>query len=380
MKLTELAENTVWNFSLAWHTPEDALPIPPKLPPMLKIDMHTHLLPRKIPRFAERFGYGDFISLSPNGPGKADMMKGNTFFRTILANCWDPAIRIAEYQGWKVDMQVVSTVPVMFSYWAKPTDGWEVARFLNDDFAETVAQYPRHYLALGTLPMQDINLSIKELQRCKEGLRFPGIQIGSNINGKNLDDPAFHPLWKAFEDLDMALLIHPWEMMGEADMRKYWLPWLVGMPAETTRAICSLIFGGVLEKFPRLRVAFAHAGGSFFSTLGRIEHGFNCRPDLVAVDNPLPPSHYLGKFWVDNVTHDPELFMKVKSMIGAEKICLGSDYPFPLGDLTGGQWLNDLPLTPEEREAVFFRSTLDWLRLPVPEFTGGESLTPEKGT
>jgi aminocarboxymuconate-semialdehyde decarboxylase len=116
-----------------------------------------------------------------------------------------------------------------------------------------------------------------------------GVQIGSNINDKNLGDPEFFPIFEAMEALDLAVMIHPWQMMGEDSMRKYWLPWLVGMPAETSRAACSMIFSGLLDKLPNLRVCFSHAGGSFLPTIGRIEHGFNCRPDLVAIDNPNNP-------------------------------------------------------------------------------------------
>merc|ERR1719399_1259139 len=112
-----------------------------------------------------------------------------------------------------------------------------------------------------------------------------------------LDDPKLFPIFKRCEELGAAVFIHPWDMIGTGLMKKFWLPWLVGMPAESSLAICSLIFGGVLERLPKLRVLFAHAGGSFAGTLGRIEHGFNCRPDIVATCCKTPPRKFLGKFW-----------------------------------------------------------------------------------
>jgi aminocarboxymuconate-semialdehyde decarboxylase len=152
-------------------------------------------------------------------------------------------------------------------------------------------------------------------------------------------------------------------MMGEKDMEKYWLPWLVGMPAETCRAICSLIFGGVLEKFPKLRVAFAHGGGSFPYTLGRIEHGFNVRPDLVQPDNAVNPREYLGKFWIDSLVHDKSAFHFIMELTGEDKICLGSDYPFPLGEHRPGELIESLQLAKETEEKLLYRNALDWLNL-----------------
>lgn len=327
---------------------------------MLKIDMHTHIIPEKLPLFADKFGYGEFIHIEHHAPGRARMMKGGEFFREICSNCWDPEERIGEYARFNTQVQVVCTIPVMFSYWAKPQDCLELSRFLNDDIARTVEAYPRHYIGLGTVPMQDANLAIRELERCKE-IGLAGIQIGSNINDKNLNEPEFFPIFQACQDLGMALFVHPWEMMGFHSMRKYWLPWLVGMPAETSRAICSMIFGGVFERLPGLRACFAHAGGAFLPTIGRIQHGFDCRPDLVAVDNDRPPRDYLGRFWVDCITHDPRLLRYILDTAGENRVCLGSDYPFPLGDLEIGAFIEEMGLPRQTVENIFANNTLEWL-------------------
>lgn len=329
---------------------------------MLKIDMHTHIMPEKLPRWTERFGYEGFIHLEPHAPGQAWMMKGEEKFRLIKSNCWDAQERVQEYADLGVQVQVVCTIPVLFSYWAKPADGLEIARYLNDHIAEVAAAHPRHYIALGTLPMQDTDLAIRELERCRD-LGMPGIQIGSNINDLNLSEPAFFPIFEACEALGMAVFVHPWNMMGFESMRRYWLPWLVGMPAETARAVCSFIFGGILERLPALRVCFAHAGGSFLPTIGRIQHGFDCRPDLVAVDNPVPPRNYLGRFWVDGITHDPALLRYILDLVGDQRVCLGSDYPFPLGDLTIGAFIEEMGLPEATLQRIYADNTLEWLGL-----------------
>lgn len=334
---------------------------------MLKIDMHTHIIPKHIPDFSAKFGYGDFIRLEHHRPGFARMMKGNVFFREIEENCWDEQVRIPEYARHNTQVQVVCTIPVMFSYWAKPQDTLYLSQFLNDHIAQLVAERPKHYIGLGTIPMQDTTLAIQELERCK-AIGLVGVQIGSNVNQLNLSEEQFHPIWEACEALDMAIMIHPWEMMGAKDMTKYWLPWLVGMPAETSRAVCSMIFGGVFEKFQKLRVNFSHAGGAFLPTLGRVEHGYNCRPDLVAVDNPKPPSDYLGHFWVDCITHDPRLLRYILEMVGDQKVTLGSDYPFPLGDLEIGAFIEDMGLSEQSRARIYHQNTLDWLKLDIEKF------------
>lgn len=334
---------------------------------MLKIDSHTHIIPEKMPNWTEKFGYGDFIHLEHHRKGFANMMKGTTFFREIEENCWNPTLRITEYQSHKTQVQVVCTIPVMFSYTAKPGDTLTIASFLNDHIAELVEQFPKNYVGLGTLPMQDTNLAIKELERCKK-IGLHGIQIGSNINDENLSEARFFPIFEACAKLGMAVLVHPWNMMGEKNMTKYWLPWLVGMPAETTRAICSMIFGGVFERLPDLRVNFAHAGGSFLFTLGRIKHGFDCRPDLVAIDNKTSPEAYLGKFWVDCITHDHVMLEYVVKMMGPKRVTLGSDYPFPLGDLEIGKFIEDGSLPDKTKEDIFANATLEWLQLPKSRF------------
>jgi aminocarboxymuconate-semialdehyde decarboxylase len=329
---------------------------------MLKIDMHSHILPKTMPNWTQKFGYGKFIHLEPNSDGSANMMQGGQFFRRIVENCWDEQLRIDEYKPYNTQVQVVCTIPVMFSYWAKTADALELSRFLNDHIAELVQRYPKNYIGLATIPMQDAEAAILELERAK-AIGHVGIQIGSNINDENLSEEKFFPIFEACARLGMAVMIHPWQMMGFDSMKKYWLPWLVGMPAETSRAACSLIFGGVLERLPELRVCFSHAGGSFLPTLGRIEHGFNCRPDLVAIDNPHNPRTYLGKFWVDSITHDIDALEYILKIQGSKRVCLGSDYPFPLGDLEIGQFIEDSKLSAAIKEDIFCNATLEWLQL-----------------
>jgi aminocarboxymuconate-semialdehyde decarboxylase len=326
------------------------------------VDVHTHLLPPELPRWKERFGYGGFVRLEHLGPCRARMMKDDGQpFREVEENLWSPAARIAECDRAGVDVQVLSTVPVMFSYWAKPEDGAEVARFLNDHLASVVAGAAQRFVGLGTLPMQAPALAVRELERCVKTLGLSGVQIGSHVNDWNLSDPALFEVFAAAAELGAAVFVHPWDMMGEARMRRYWLPWLVGMPAEVSLAICSVVFGGVLERLPALRIAFAHGGGAFPGTLGRIQHGFDCRPDLVAVDNPVPPRAYLGRFWVDSLVHDPDMLRLIVKLFGEDRVMLGSDYPFPLGESDPGALIRSVPELAASRERLLGENALRWL-------------------
>jgi aminocarboxymuconate-semialdehyde decarboxylase len=309
---------------------------------MLKIDLHTHILPKTWPDLRRRYGYGGFIQLEHHGPGCARMVIDGKLFREIEDNCWDPERRLEDCQRHGVDVQVLSTVPVMFSYWAQPQDAYDLSRLLNDHLAEVVGRYPRRFAGLGTLPLQGPDLAVRELERCVKELGLAGVEIGSHVNEWNLDEPALFPVFRAARDLGAAVFVHPWDMLGRERMRKYWLPWLVGMPAETSLAICSLIFGGVLERLPGLRVAFAHGGGAFPGTFGRIAHGHRVRPDLCAMDNPHSPRAYLGRFYLDSLVHDADALRFLIKLVGAERIALGSDYPFPLGEDVPGRLIESL--------------------------------------
>lgn len=330
---------------------------------MLKIDIHTHILPKQWPNLKEKYGYGGFIHLDHHKCGCARMMQDDKFFREIQSNCWDETVRRKEYDDFGVQVQVLSTVPVMFSYWAKPEDALDLSRFLNDHIAGIVKSDPMHFIGLGTIPMQSSKLAIKELERCVKELGLAGVQIGSNVNDKNLDEPEFFDIFAAAEELGAAVFIHPWNMMGKDLMQKYWLPWLVGMPAETSRAICSMIFGGVLQRLPKLRVAFAHGGGSFPATIGRVEHGFNVRPDLCAVDNDINPREYLKKIYVDSLVHDTLKLDYMIDLMGADRIALGSDYPFPLGELEPGKMITNAHYSDDIKAQLLHGTALDWLNL-----------------
>ena len=334
---------------------------------MLKIDIHTHIIPEHLPNFKEKYGYGGFINLDHHKPCCARMMMDDKFFREIQDNCWDPEKRIQEYNHHHIDVQVLSTIPVMFSYWAKPMDVLDLSMFLNDHLADIVHRYPKRFVGLGTVPLQHPELAIKELERCmKIGLK--GVQIGSHVNEWNLNAPELFPFFQAAQEMNAAIFVHPWDMMAKEKMTEYWLPWLVGMPAESSLAICSMIFGGVFERLPNLKVAFAHGGGSFPATIGRIEHGFNVRPDLVAVHNEVNPREYLNRIYLDTLVHDPLKLDYLLNLMGPNQLALGTDYPFPLGELEPGKLIDSMPYEDNIKERLLNGTALEWLSMKKENF------------
>jgi aminocarboxymuconate-semialdehyde decarboxylase len=352
----------------------------------MKIDLHTHILPRTWPDWTARTGYPGWVYLDHKNPSCACMMQTTVqgppkSFREIGDNCWSPERRLEEMDACGIDVQVLSTVPVMFAYWAKAADAYDLARLLNDDIAQTCANSPsakinglKRFEGLGTIPMQDTDLACRELERCVNDLGLRGVQIGTHVNQTNLGEQALRPIFQRAASLGAAVFIHPWDMLGGERLSKYWMPWLVGMPAETTTAICSVLFSGLLNAAPTLRLCFAHAGGAFPFTVGRIDHGFQARPDLCALDTTTPPRDAIrqastgqpAKFWIDSLTHDPAALRLAIDVMGPERIALGSDYPFPLGEARAGEMIegmHDLPT--QTREWLLWKAAMEFLLRPL---------------
>jgi len=332
----------------------------------MRVDFHTHIIPDYIPNFVEKFGGERWLTLEKTCTCGANIMVAGQVFREVTDQVWSPEKRIQDMDAEGVDIQVLSPIPVTFSYWAEAHAAEEMARIQNDFIANTVKQYPKRFIGLGTVPLQDVEVAIREMDRCIHELGLKGIEIGTNVNGKNLDDPAFTAFFEMAEKWEVPLFIHPWETLGKDRMPRHNFMYTVGMPSETALAGASLINGGVIEKFPKLKVCFAHGGGSFPYILPRLDQGWKVWPHLRLTSKP--PSYYAKNFYFDSLNYDPLNLQYLIDRFGADKIVMGSDYPFLLREIPPGKIVDEtLQLSEEQRRDILGRNALAFLNIEIKE-------------
>jgi aminocarboxymuconate-semialdehyde decarboxylase len=299
---------------------------------MERIDLHTHVIPERWEDWAARYGGGRWPRLVSREGCRATIMTGDQFFRDVDDRSWSPSRRIEDMDRLGIDRQVLSPPPVMFCYWAEARAARDFARMQNASVAEICARFPGRFAGMATVPLQDVGLAVEELRHARERLGLRAVEIGTCPAGRDFDDPALFPFFEACRDMGVAVLVHPASpLAGQERMTRYYFPLIVGNPLETALAASTLILGGVLERLPDLRVCFAHGGGAFPFTLGRLEHGWAVRPEGRAAI-PRSPREYARRLYVDSLTHSPANLRFLVQELGAGQVMMGSDYPFDMGD------------------------------------------------
>ena len=307
---------------------------------MSVIDIHSHFFPKTWPDLAEKFGTPDWPWLRHDGDGKATVMVGEKEFRPVYDACWDASRRLEEMDRDGVDLQVICATPILFAYNRPAEQAAECARLFNDAAREICGAGQDRLISLCQVPLQDTDAACKELSRAmKDG--HVGVQIGNHVGDRNLDDEDLIAFLQHCADENAAVLVHPWDMMGGSRTKQYMMAWTVSMPAETQLGIVSMILGGSFDRLPeQLRICFAHGGGSFAFLLGRLENAWH-RRDIVRGKSKNPPSHYLGRFYVDSAVFDAAALRLLVEVCGEDKVMLGSDYPFPLGEEVVGDLIRN---------------------------------------
>lgn len=317
----------------------------------MRTDFHAHILPRDWPDLAERYAEDRWPRLEHVDACSARIMVKGEVFREVTEQLYGVERRLEDMDATGVDRQVLSTVPVMFSYWAQPARAAELCRYLNEHIAETVRDHPRHFSGLGTVPLGDVDLAIEELERCIGELGMAGVEIGTNVDGVELDDPRLMPFFRRAAELGATVFVHPWQVIGSQRLSQYYFLYTVAMPSETAFAVGALIFGGVLEQVPELKLAFAHGGGSVPYILPRMERGWAVWAPA-RERAPKPPSEYLARCWFDSITGDALSLEFLVQRVGADRVLFGTDYPFLMGEERPGGIVGDARLEPHEKEAI----------------------------
>ncbi|WP_246206580.1 amidohydrolase family protein [Virgibacillus ihumii] len=339
----------------------------------IKVDFHTHVISEEFLNLAEKYGEDRWPVLEKTCDCGANIMIAGKKFREITDHTWNPEQRIKDMDKEGIDVQVLSPIPVTFSYWSEPEQGLEMARFQNDFIASVVDEYPHRFAGLGTVPLQDVDLAIKEMDRAIHELGLKGIELGSNVNGNNLDDPSLRKFFQYADKWEVPLFIHPWATMGRERMPRHNFMYMVGMPSETALAAGSIIMSGMLDEYPNLKICFAHGGGSLPYLLPRMDKGWNVWPQIRKTEHP--PSHYAKQFYYDTLVYDTQNLQYMLDRFGANRIMVGTDYPFLLREAPAGDIVERLTtLNEDDKNSIRGLNALEFLNLDKETF----QLAPDK--
>jgi aminocarboxymuconate-semialdehyde decarboxylase len=324
------------------------------------VDVHTHYVPKGWPDL----GAGA-PTLRVDSEADAMIMLGAAEFRRIGAACWDASERLADMDADGVHSQVVSPTPVFFSYGRSPGEATRIARIMNDLALEICAPAPARLLPFCQVPLQDPDAACRELERCLTAGHV-GVEIGNHIGDRDLDDAGIVTFLQHAASVGAPVFVHPWDMPTSPRLDRWLAQWLTGMPAETHLSILAMILGGVFDAVgPELRICFAHGGGSFAFWVGRMDNAWHARHDVVGTSEH-PPSHYLDRFYVDSVVFDERALRLLVDTLGADRVLVGSDYPYPLGERPAGGLVRSSSFLDETARAqILSRNAATFLGLGV---------------
>ncbi|WP_432940583.1 amidohydrolase family protein [Kribbella sp. CA-253562] len=303
---------------------------------LMAVDVHTHLVPKGWPDLSVACGGEGWPWLRIDSERAAMIMIGETEFRPIGPQAWDPAVRRTDMDADGIDLQVVSPTPVFFGYDRPADQAVKLARIFNDLTLETLAGQER-FVPFCQVPLQDPDAACEELDRCLDAGHV-GVEIGNHVGDRDLDDDGIVAFLTHCAEVGAPVLVHPWDMPGGPRLDRWMARWLTGMPAETHLSLLAMILGGAFDRLPpELRICFAHGGGSFAFWLGRLDNAWHRRGDVVRGRSMHAPSHYLDRFFADTVVFGEAPLRLLVDTLGEDRVMVGSDYPYPLGERPAGE-------------------------------------------
>ena len=325
---------------------------------MLKIDIHSHI---EIPEAVE------LLPEKPQAQSSPLSSKSAAYQERLLAairdQFRDPERKLADMQRMGIDITILSITPLQFFYNLDGDLALNVSHMQNERISDIVQKYPEKFVGLATVPLQNIEASVSELERAILNLKLKGVEIGSNVRGRYLGDQDFWPFFEKAEELDVPIFIHPHNVAGAERMKDFYFPNLVGNPLDTTLTAAHLILSGTLDRFPGLKIILSHAGGHLPYIIGRIEHGFQVRPECQE-SIKKSPVEYMKSFYFDILSHSPDVLRFLISKVGAERVLMGTDYPFDMGDMTPLQSVKSIPrLRVEEKEKIIGKNAISLFKI-----------------
>lgn len=319
---------------------------------MMNIDLHNHWLPQAYIDAARSgevesvVGFDGKCLLFP----RSDPSLPKIRMPLLPAfNDWD--VRLSDMEKMELGMTAISFLPFTFHYRGDATLVAGLHRLMNDAMAETIQQYPDSLKALGNVPLQDVGLATEELRRIMK-MGFAGVQVGSNVCGAYLGEPAFFEFWEAAAELGALVLIHPTDVAADERMPDFHMRNIIGNPLDTTICVGSLIFNEVVEKLPDLKILLCHAGGMVPFLIGRWDHGYRVRSECKHLKKP--PSAYLGSFYYDVIAFSKKALAFTVDVVGADRVYLGTDYPLDMGLTAPLQVIRELELKPEDERKICY--------------------------
>jgi aminocarboxymuconate-semialdehyde decarboxylase len=315
------------------------------------IDIHTHVFTEGMIESLRKEAPSINLKVTPINRDEAVLEIANLVHKPFPSKAWDLEQRFHDMQAQGVDIQLVSNIPQTFLYDQDADLAAVTSALLNEAISRLVREHPERLRGLATLPMQAPDQAAKELRRAMRELGLEGAHIGSNVQGRNLDDPAFEPVWQAADEQGAFILVHPYNVVGRDRMKSYYLQNLIGNPLETTIAAASLVFGGVIERYPRIRFCFAHGGGFAPYQAGRFRHGWKVRPEGKAHLKDGPAAS-LDRLLYDTILHAREQLEFLIGAVGPSRVLLGSDYPFDMGQYDTVKLVRSLRISEADKQLI----------------------------
>jgi aminocarboxymuconate-semialdehyde decarboxylase len=332
----------------------------------MRVDFHTHFMPEQFPDMGEKYGGEGWPSLLHAGPCQADIYYAGKHYRRIDDRSWDPERRLKDMDAEGIDVQVLSPIPVTFAYHFSAQGVLELAQLQNEAIASAVSVAPARFIGLGTVPLQDGELAAAEVRRAVTNLGLAGVEIGTQIEGKNLDEPDLDPFWNACVEVSAAIFVHPAAVFSPERTSKYRMVFSVGYTSETGIAAASVVMSGLLDRHPELRLCFAHGGGTFPWLLPRLDQTWRVFEDVKAATTKRP-SEAAKLLSYDTLTYDPMNLRLLLDRVGVDRLVMGSDYPFPLREQPPGAVIDALDgISHQERVDMLARNALRFLGREVP--------------